>query len=62
MQRYIDCPDCGGSGMQTRLEPDCCGRISEFGYCKADCAVPREVIDPCSTCCGAGRFEQAHTE
>lgn len=49
-----DCPACGGRGF--RIEPDCCGRIAELGYCRADCAVPREV--ECDDCSGCGKIPE----
>lgn len=50
-----DCPECGGWGCVSRIEPDCCGLAGDLGYCRGDCAVPREVQDQCPSCGGSGR-------
>lgn len=54
-QRTIDCHACGGSGKMILLKPDCCGRVHELGYCRGDCAVPREEEVWCETCDGGGK-------
>ncbi len=52
-----DCPICSGQGWFVTVEPDCCGRVSELGYCRGDCAVPREVQAVCGACGGSGQIE-----
>jgi DnaJ-class molecular chaperone len=49
-----DCTDCGGTGYAVHVVPDCCGRVHDLGYCAGDCAVPREITEPCQTCGGSG--------
>lgn len=49
-EEWIECPECCGVGYF--VVPDCCGMVHEIGYCKGDCAVPRQ--DPCGMCGGQG--------
>lgn len=50
------CDDCGGTGMQRRLVPKCCGNLTKSGDCRAYCAVPEEIEEQCLACGGRGSF------
>jgi hypothetical protein len=56
---YLDCPECGGAGVQIRIDMDCCGRINDLGYCASHCAIPAEVLEACPVCSGGGKVPRA---
>lgn len=59
------CEECGGHGWVpgTDIQPDCCGRVHELGYCRGDCAVPVQVEtqEECAACGGTGRTPDQRT-
>lgn len=55
-QAVVTCEGCGGNGWVVGVRPTCCGNVTRHGDCRAHCAVPEQVQEPCPECGGAGQF------
>lgn len=60
--KWVDCADCEGTGILVDVEfnTECCGYVSEDGYCcNRPVIVPYQVQKECGRCHATGMLDYA---